>query len=85
LFVVSTKAKVELPVLSRSTEWTAERIARLNMTEVKQLKDNALRLGEPEVAALCDQAMTALRRAATEARKAAPRKPPVKKKVVPQE
>ena len=83
---MSTKARVELPVLSRSTEWSAERIARLNMTEVKQLKDNALRLGEPEIAALCDQAMTALRRAATEARKAAPKKAPApKKKAVPQE
>ena len=63
------------PPLSRATEWTAERVARLNMTEARQLKDNALRLGEPEIAVLCDDAMSRLRREAAAARKALPPKP----------
>lgn len=76
MFAVSAKAKVVVaPELPRNTAWTPERIAKLNMIEVRQLKDNALRLGEPEIAALCDKAMTDLRRIATAARKAAPPKP----------
>lgn len=70
-----TKTPPLPPVLPRATAWTAERIAKLNMIEVRQLKDNALRLGEPEIAALCDKAMTELRRIASAARKAAPPKP----------
>ena len=85
---MSAKAKTAAPPpeLPRTTSWTAERIAKLNMIEVRQLKDNALRLGEPEIAALCDKAMTELRRIATAARKAAPPKPrKVKPTVVPQD
>ena len=63
------------PVLSRQTSWTADRVARLNMIELRQLKDNALRLGEPEIGVLCDTAMTQLRRDALAARKALPPKP----------
>jgi hypothetical protein len=72
---MSAKAKVAPPVLSRATIWTPERIARLTMIELRQLKDNALRLGEPEIGELCDAAMTRLRRDASAARKAAPPKP----------
>ena len=85
---MSAKTKVAPlpPVLPRATTWTAERIAKLNMIEVRQLKDNALRLGEPEIAALCDKAMTDLRRIASAARKAAPPKPrKVKPAEVPQD
>ena len=72
---MSTKVKAPPPELSRSTSWTAERIAKLNMVEVRQLKENALRLGEPEIAELCDKAMTKLRQDAFAARKAQPPKP----------
>jgi hypothetical protein len=72
---MSAKAKAAPPVLSRVTVWTPERIARLSMIELRQLKDNALRLGEPEIGELCDAGMTRLRREATAARKAAPPKP----------
>lgn len=83
---VSTKARTAAPApeLPRTTSWTAERIAKLSMIEVRQLKDNAVRLGEPEIAALCDKAMTDLRRIASAARKAAPPKP-AKRKVKPTE
>jgi hypothetical protein len=79
---MNTKTKAPPPELPRSTSWTAERIAKLNMIEVRQLKDNALRLGEPEIAALCDAAMTQLRRDSLAARKAAPKKPPPRKVAV---
>jgi len=74
---MNAKAKTPAPPpeLPRTTSWTAERIAKLNMVEVRQLKDNAVRLGEPEIAALCDKAMTELRRIASAARKAAAPKP----------
>jgi hypothetical protein len=79
---MSAKAKVSLPpMLPRATVWTPERIGRLTMIELRRLKDNALRLGEPEIAALCDGAMTNLRREATAARKALPVKPKPRKPV----
>jgi len=34
--------------------WTRERIDSLTTIEVRQLHANALRLGEPEIAAICD-------------------------------
>ena len=77
--------KAPPPELSRSTSWTAERIARLTMIEVRQLKENAVRLGEPEIAELCDKAMTKLRQDAFAARKAQPAKPRAPKVKVPQE
>ena len=80
-----TKASAPPPMLPRTTVWSAERIAKLNMTEVRQLKDNAVRMNEPEIAALCDTAMTQLRRDALAARKAAPPKPRKPVKVVTEE
>ena len=62
MFAVSTRQKYEPPVLSRMTSWAPERIAKLSMIELRQLKDNALRLGEPELAAQCEEAMTRLNR-----------------------
>ena len=37
--------------------WTVERIARLNRSEVAQLRTNAVGLGDAQVAALCDKAL----------------------------
>ena len=37
--------------------WTRERIDSLNTIEVRQLQANALRLGETEIAALCDEVL----------------------------
>ena len=34
--------------------WTRDKIESLSTAEVRQLRDNALRLAEPEIAALCD-------------------------------
>ena len=39
--------------------WPREKIASLSTVEVRQLRDNALRLGEPEIAALCDEVLEA--------------------------
>jgi hypothetical protein len=44
-------------MLSRATVWTAERIDKLAVAEVKQLRENAERLQEPEIAALCTQSL----------------------------
>jgi hypothetical protein len=77
LFVVSASRKAQpvLPTTTRSTEWTSERIGRMSALEVRQLRDNALRLGEPEIAARCEEVLTRQRREATAARKALPPKP----------
>ena len=83
---MSTKTKQAPPPLPRSTDWSAERIAALAMPEVRALRDNALRLGESEIAALCEQALTQLRRQATASRKALPPKPrkPARPKAAPE-
>jgi hypothetical protein len=46
-------------------EWTLERIARLSAQDIKQLRENAERLNEHAVAALCSQALGMARRAAS--------------------
>lgn len=38
-------------------EWTVERIARLPVQDIKQLRDNAERLNEAGVAARCSEAL----------------------------
>jgi len=50
--------------------WTRERIDSLTTIEVRQLHANALRLGEPEIAELCDVVLGSRR-----GRKAAPARP----------
>ena len=39
----------------RSAAWTKERIDALSTPEVRQLRDNAQRLGEEEIVGLCDE------------------------------
>lgn len=56
---------------SRAAQWTREKIDTLSTAEVRQLRDNASRLHEPEIAALCEQVLGA--RPRTAARKAAKR------------
>src|SRR5437762_3151505 len=41
-----------------TSDWTPERIAKLERQEIEQLRANALELGEDEVAALCAAALT---------------------------
>ena len=43
----------------RSAAWTKERIEALSTPEVRQLRDNAQRLGEAEIVALCDEIVKA--------------------------
>jgi len=50
-------------------EWTAERIGRMTVQEIKQLRDNAERLNEPAVAQLCSEALTGRRRSQLQARR----------------
>ena len=73
------------PELSRSTEWSAERLAKLSLAELKALQANAERLDEPELAALCVTQATATRRAALAAPKPPGWKPKPKKKMVVEE
>jgi hypothetical protein len=40
---------------SPSSEWTRERLANLSKQELTNLQANAVRLAEPELAALCDE------------------------------
>lgn len=42
---------------SRADAWTLERIGQLSVRDIKQLRENAQRLEEPAVAALCSQAL----------------------------
>jgi len=39
----------------RSAAWTKERIEGLSTPEVRQLRENAQRLSETEIVALCDE------------------------------
>jgi len=48
---------------SRAAQWTREKIDSLSTAEVRQLRDNAERLHEPEIAALCEQVLGARPRA----------------------
>lgn len=43
-------------------DWTRERIERLPAAEIKQLGENAERLGEAELAALCGELLKTARR-----------------------
>jgi hypothetical protein len=43
----------------RSAAWTRERIEALSLAEVRQLRENAERLGEGEIVALCDEIIKA--------------------------
>lgn len=62
-------AKPAVFTAARAHDWTPERIAKLSAQEIKQLRANAERLNEPELAALCDRMLTEQRRA-----QAAPRR-----------
>ena len=44
---------------SRASLWTREKIDSLTTPEVKQLRVNATRLNESEIATLCDQVLGA--------------------------
>jgi hypothetical protein len=58
-------------------EWTMERVAKLERDEIEQLRNNALGLGKPEIAALCDAALLKCvkpRRSAAPARSAGARR-----------
>src|SRR5437763_7477904 len=53
-----------------TSDWTAERVAKLDRQEIEQLRTNALERGEQEVAALCAAAL----QDGTKRRQAAPAK-----------
>jgi hypothetical protein len=53
----------------RSDDWTLERIAQLSVQDIKQLRENAERLNESGVAALCSEALAKRRDRAPAARK----------------
>ena len=60
-------------------DWTRERIERLPAPEIKQLRENAERLGEAELAALCGEVLKCARPSPRAARSvAAPRTKPRK-------
>jgi hypothetical protein len=58
----------------RVAQWTRDRIESLSTLEVRQLLENALRLAEPEIAALCGAVLDARPRGRAPARKSG-RKP----------
>lgn len=53
----------------RSDDWTLERIAQLSVQDIKQLRENAERLNESGVAALCSEALAKRRDRVPAARK----------------
>jgi hypothetical protein len=60
----------------RSAAWTKDRIEGLSTPEVRQLRDNAQRLSETEIVALCDEVLkarpkTGLKAAAAKAKRPA--------------
>lgn len=82
---MSASKKYLPPILSRTTSWTAERVAGLaQLLDVRQLLANAERLGEPELAQICTEEISRRRRAALRAPKPPGYKPrPKKKAAVP--
>jgi hypothetical protein len=66
--------KVALPILSRATTWTLEKISALSAPEVKALRENAERLAEPEIAELCTQVLKSRPRSTGTGKPPAPRK-----------
>jgi hypothetical protein len=52
---------------SGAAEWTLERISQLTVADIKQLRENAERLNETALVALCSEALTAAPRARTRA------------------
>ncbi len=40
-----------------AADWTLDRVSKLSAQDIKRLRDNAERLKEPEVVAVCDQAL----------------------------
>ena len=46
---------VKIARSTHASQWTRERIDTLSTPEVKQLRDNAQRLNESEIATLCDE------------------------------
>jgi hypothetical protein len=55
---------------SRTAQWTREKIDSLTTAEVRQLRDNAARLHEDEIAALCEQVLVGRPRGAARGAKA---------------
>ena len=53
----------------RTAQWTREKIESLSTAEVRQLRDNAQRLHEPEIAALCDEVLGGRPRGGARAKK----------------
>lgn len=51
-----------------TAEWTMERLGRMTVNEIKQLRDNAVRLDQSAVADLCSEALKARPRAPIQAR-----------------
>jgi hypothetical protein len=43
----------------RTAAWTRDRIEALSTAEVRQLRDNAARLSEAEIVALCEEVLKA--------------------------
>ena len=42
-----------------AADWTLDRVARLTPQEIKSLRENAMRLNEPAVVTICDEALKA--------------------------
>ena len=76
---MSASRRIPEPVLTRSTSWTVERISALTLPEIKQLRANAERLLEPEIAALCTEVIKARPRVAAVPAKGAKPKVPMPK------
>jgi hypothetical protein len=82
----ATRKSLAPVMLSRATTWTADRIAKLKEPlDVRQLAANAERLGEPEIAVLCEADLTRRRREKLAAPKPAGWKPKPKPKKVEEE
>ena len=43
-------------------DWTPERIGRLSQQDIKQLRENAERLNEPALVALCSEVLKTVRK-----------------------
>lgn len=62
---------------TRSVAWTSERIAKLATPEVRQLRANAERLGDPEIMGRCDAVLAERRSVGSAKPRSSTRKPAV--------
>jgi len=65
---MKSREKVPAPRPRPVSDWTLERVSRLQRQEIEQLRENGRALGADDVVSLCDTALRALPKTARKAK-----------------